>query len=91
MLTAASGLAAWLEYRLLRVHVERHVGTLPSMGRLSMTLWGCAALAAAAGYGVAAFIPTWHPIVDAMLILGVYGAGYLVLTRVAGVDGARRA
>lgn len=91
LLTAASGLAAWLEYRLLRGHVERQVGTLPSMGRLSANLWACAALAAAAGYGVAAVLPTWHPIVEAMVILGAYGAGYLVLTRVAGVDGARRA
>lgn len=91
LLTAASGLAAWLEYRLLREHVERHVGALPSMRRVTGTLWGCAALAAAVGFGVAAMLPVVHPVLEALAILGAYGGTYLALTRVAGVDGARRA
>lgn len=91
LLTAASGLAAWLEYRLLRDHVERQVGALPSMGRMPVMLWGSALAAAAAGLGVAAVLPAWHPVLQAAAILGTFGGGYLALTRLLGADRARRA
>ena len=52
----------------------------------------CAALAAAvAGLGVASVLPPWHPILEAVAILGVFGGGYLGLARVLGADSARRA
>ncbi len=91
LLTAGSGLAAWLEYRLLRVHVERQVGALPSMGSLPLQLWGSAGVAALAGAGVAAVLPTMHPIVEAGAVLGTYALAYLGLARVTGADRARRA
>lgn len=91
LLTAASGLAAWLEYRLLRDHVERQVGALPSVGRMPVLIWGSAAAAAAAGLGVAAVLPPSHPVLEAAVILGVFGGGYLALARVLGADRARRA
>jgi putative peptidoglycan lipid II flippase len=91
LLTAASGIAAWLEYRLLRDHIERQVGALPSMGRMPLVMWGAALAAAAAGLGVAAVLPPLHPILEAVAILGVFGGGYLVLARVLGADSARRA
>lgn len=91
LLTAASGVAAWLEFRLLRDHIERHVGALPSMGRLPLVMWGAALAAAAAGLGVAAVLPPMHPILEAVAILGVFGGGYLVLARMLGADSARRA
>lgn len=91
LLTAASGSAAWLEYRLLRDHVERQVGALPPMGRVLWLMWGAAIAAAAAGVGVAAVLPASHPVLEASVILGVFGGGYLALTRVLGADRARRA
>ncbi len=91
LLTAASGLAAWFESRLLRLHVERLVGDLPRDLRLEPTLWGIALLAGAAAVVVAARLPTLHPVLEALIVLGTYGAGYLALARVAGVDRARRA
>lgn len=91
LLTAASGLAAWLEYRLLRNHVEGQVGALPSMGRTPLLLWGSAFAAAAAGLGIAAVLPAWHPVLEAIAILGTFGGGYLALTRLLGADRARRA
>lgn len=91
LLTAASGIAAWLEYRLLRDHIERQVGALPTMGRVPALLWACAGLAALAGIGVARALPTLHPMLEAGVVLGVFGGGYLLLARVFGVDSARRA
>jgi putative peptidoglycan lipid II flippase len=91
LLTAASGLAAWLECRLLRDHIERQVGRLPTMGRLPAKLWTCAGLAAAVGVGVARVLPMMHPIAEAVVILGVFGGGYLLLARILGVDSARGA
>lgn len=91
LLTAASGIAAWLEYRLLRNHIERQVGALPSMGRMPLVMWGAALASAAAGLGVAAVLPPMHPILEAVAILGVFGGGYLVLARMLGADSARRA
>ncbi|HRQ78709.1 MAG TPA: murein biosynthesis integral membrane protein MurJ [Gemmatimonadaceae bacterium] len=91
LLTAASGLAAWLEYRLLRAHIDREVGALPSMGTLPARLWSAAIAAAALGVGVAALLPALHPFLEAAAVLGSYAVAYLALTRVIGADRARRA
>lgn len=91
LLTAASGMAAWLEYRLLRVHIERQVGVLPSMGALPAQLWATAVTSAALGVGVAAVLPPLHPFFEAAAVLGTYALAYIGLTRVTGADRARRA
>lgn len=51
-LTASSGVAAWIEFALLRHAVGARVGRVGAPIRLLATLWGCAALSAAAGWGV---------------------------------------
>ena len=95
LLTAASGLAAWLESRLLRLHVEGQVGAIPREAALEWRLWGCAALAgvvaAALASGLARGLPALHPVLEGAAVLGAFAALYLALTRVAGVDRARRA
>jgi putative peptidoglycan lipid II flippase len=91
LLTAASGAAAWLEYRLLRVHVERQVGALPPLGALRLRLWASALVAAGAGFGVGTLLPAIHPVAEAVIVLGVYAAAYLGVARVLGADHARRA
>src|SRR5690606_27123899 len=70
LLTAASGLAAWLEYRLLRAHIDRQVGALPSMGTLPARLWTSAIAAAALGFGVSTLLPPLHPFFEAVAVLG---------------------
>jgi putative peptidoglycan lipid II flippase len=91
LLTAASGLAAWFECRLLRLHIERQVGAVPRDLRLEPTLWGIAMLAGGAGVIVASRLPVLHPVIEAALVLGTFAFAYLSLARVAGVDRARRA
>lgn len=90
-LTAASGLAAWLEYRLLRAHVVGKVGALASMGNLPAKLWCSAATAAALGVGVQLVLPELHVFIAAAAVLGTYALAYLAITRVVGADRARSA
>ncbi len=95
LLTAASGVAAWLESRLLRLHVERQVGALAVDASLEARLWALAAVAGLVGIGVSRVMAAQWPAAPALLeggaVLAVFGGSYLLLTRLAGVDRARRA
>ncbi len=51
-ITAASGLAAWVEYLLLRRALGRRVGEVGPVGALRVKPWGAALVAAAAGLAV---------------------------------------
>ncbi len=88
-LAAASALAAWYELARLSVAVRRRIGRpglpLGYAGRLL-----AAALAAALP---ALAVWRWSPLpqlVTALAALGLYGAGYLALTRLAGISEAAR-
>ncbi|HZA14548.1 MAG TPA: murein biosynthesis integral membrane protein MurJ, partial [Myxococcaceae bacterium] len=48
-LTAASGLAAWVEFLLLRARLRREIGGIPGNGKRLATLWGAAAAAGLLG------------------------------------------
>ena len=86
-LAAASALAAWYELVRLAVAVRRR------LGRPGLPLAYAAGLAAAA---VAAAVPAlavwrWLPLPllpTALAALAIYGAGYLALTRAAGISEA---
>ncbi len=51
-ITAASGLASWLEYQLLRRSLARRIGDVGLGARRLMLLWASALLAAAAGLAI---------------------------------------
>ncbi len=90
-LTAASGLAGWLEFLLLRRHVQGRIGVVTLPEGLAVRLWGCAAIAAAVAVLLVRVVQGLHPVVIGVLVCGAYGAVYLGLTRWTGVDRARRA
>lgn len=88
-LTAASGVAAWLEYRLLRQGMNRRIGvTGVGAGELAR-LWGAAVVAGGLGYGVQLLLPQLHPMIRAGLVLGTFGSGYLGFTAALGITEAR--
>lgn len=90
-LTAASGLAAWLECALLRRAITARIGaTGVPWGRLAV-LWGCALLAGIAGVLTARALRDAHPVLVALVVVPVFGATYLGVARLARVDHARRA
>jgi hypothetical protein len=65
------------------------VGITEGARGLVLKLWACAALAAAAGWGVRTLIGPAHPWVTAGSVLGVFGIVYLTATAVAGIEEAR--
>lgn len=87
-LTAGSGVAAWIEFALLRFALARRIGKLPIPVRLQL-----GALAAALVAGAAAASASWaalHPLAAprwlAMLIAPpLFGAVYLAIMIAAGV------
>lgn len=88
-ITAASGVAAWLEFALLRRALHARIGAVPASRSRVVGLWGAASLAALAGWGARYLAPAERPIVAAMVVLGAYGAVYLAATAAAGIPEAR--
>ena len=79
-LTASAGVAGWLEFALLRRSLNRRVGRTGLPVSLAMRLWGAAAIAAAAAWGVKLALPEAHPLVVGAAVLTPYGLIYLALT-----------
>ncbi|MCC7001330.1 MAG: murein biosynthesis integral membrane protein MurJ [Gemmatimonadaceae bacterium] len=89
-LTASSGVAAWIEFLLLRGAVTRRVGATGVPVVRIAALWLCALLPAAAAFALSRQLPTWTAWLRAGAVLSLFGVGYLLLTRLARLDDARR-
>jgi putative peptidoglycan lipid II flippase len=87
--TLAAGLAAWIEYVLLQHAVGRRVGPVKvPLGALA-TLWGCALVAAAAGWGARLALADVHWIASGAAALGIYGLSYGLAALAVGLPEAR--
>lgn len=85
-LALGSGLAAWVEWALLRRALKARIGPVgASAGKLARMLLA-AALAAGAGWGVRLVLPELHPIPTALLVLSAFGGVYLVLAGILGLE-----
>jgi putative peptidoglycan lipid II flippase len=88
-LTSSAGIAAWIEFVLLRGAVIRRVGpaTIPitTLG----TLWGAAGASAAAAWGIRLATETLPSLVAAGLTLAAFGVSYGVVTLLLGVPEAK--
>jgi putative peptidoglycan lipid II flippase len=87
-LTISAGIAGWVEFALLRRAVNRRIGRTGIPPARLATLWGSAALAAAAAWGMRAIAPTTRPLIVGALVIGAYGAIYFATTAIAGVEDA---
>lgn len=90
LLTAASGIAGWLELLLLRRALQKRIGPTRLAASYLARLFAAALVGAAAGWGVKLLVGNQHPIITAGFVLGVYGAVYFGLAAVLGVAEARR-
>ncbi len=90
-LTAASGVAGWIEFALLRRHVRERIGAVTLPAGLVQRIWVCAFIAAAVAVLIARAVLELHPVLAGGIVCSAYGAVYLALTRWTGVDRARRA
>lgn len=79
-LTAASGLAGWVEFYLLRRTLNRRIGHTGLDFNFTAKLWFAAIVAAALGYGLKIVYRPFHPILAAALVLGSYGITYFTIT-----------
>jgi putative peptidoglycan lipid II flippase len=89
-ITLASGLAAAVEYGLLRRALNGRIGVTGLEWGILARLWGAALAGAGAGWLVRYALPPLHPIPAAALVLGAFGAAYLGGTALLGVPQARR-
>lgn len=86
-ITAASGLAGWVEFALLRRSLAARIGSSGVGASRLARLWGAALAGAAAGWLVRAQEwrilddsgSWWSPILRGVLILGVFGLTYLAV------------
>jgi putative peptidoglycan lipid II flippase len=79
-LTASAGLCGWLELALLRNSMEGRIGKTGLPAEFILKLWVCAGVAAAAGWGGKLMMNQTHPIVLAIVSLGMYGIVYFGAT-----------
>ena len=88
-LTTSAGLAAWVEYYLLRRTLNSRIGRTGLPLAFAAKLWAAAAAAAAVAWGVRYALGERHPLVVAALVLTPYGIVYFVLAHAFGLPEAR--
>jgi putative peptidoglycan lipid II flippase len=88
-LTAASGMAGWIEYALLRRRLHARIGRTGIERSRLATLWASAAAGAAAGLAARYAAGPLHPIPLAVAVLAPYGTVYLAATWAARIPEAR--
>ena len=87
-LTASAGIAGWVEFLLLRRGMSRKIGSVPFPTLDLGKLWGSAILAAVGAWAIKIALPLLRPEVAAVLILLPFGAIYLGLTTLLGLNQA---
>jgi putative peptidoglycan lipid II flippase len=75
-LTASAGFCGWLELALLRNSMKGRIGETGLPAGFVLKLWVSAGAAAAAGWGGKLMMNQSHPIVLAIVSLGMYGIAY---------------
>jgi putative peptidoglycan lipid II flippase len=74
-ITAAAGIASWVEFLLLRRSLRRRIGTLEPVWGFHLKLWVAAILAGLAGAALERFL-TLGPILEALAVCAVFGVIY---------------
>lgn len=88
-LTVSAGVAAWVEFALLRRAVGRRIGAVSLPRSFLLNLWGCAATAAAIAWGMRELLEGARGFVASAAVLVTYSLGYGVATIAAGIPQAR--
>jgi putative peptidoglycan lipid II flippase len=87
-LTASAGVAAWVEFELLRRWLVRRLGAITMPVRLGLGALAVAAVAGGAAWSLIHFLPHLRPIVTAAIALPIYGGLYLGAMALTGVPEA---
>jgi putative peptidoglycan lipid II flippase len=102
-LATGSGIAAWIEWTLLRRRLRDRIGPVGAQLSTILKMFLAALVAAAAGWGVRLGIGGVGPLIQGVLVFSVYGLIYFLITsmlklsetemlrrRVAGLTGRSR-
>lgn len=89
-LTSSAGIAAWVEFTLLRRALNRRIGSTGLPASLVAKLWICAALAACVGWLVKFAVGLRYPHLYGAVILAAYGVTYIGATYVMRIDECRQ-
>jgi putative peptidoglycan lipid II flippase len=76
-LTSSSGIAAWIEFILLRRRMNRRIGRTGLRLSHMAALWLLAGGAAALAFGVKYWADGLHPVISGIIVLLVFGSAYL--------------
>jgi len=79
-LTISFGIAGWVEYILLKHSLGKRIGGTAVPVGLSFRLWLAAAIAGGVAFGVKQALSVSSSVVTAVLVLGAFGAVYLIAT-----------
>jgi putative peptidoglycan lipid II flippase len=72
-LTASAGLAGWVEMWLLKRSLDVRLGRTGLAVDYTARLWASAAVGATVAWAIKLSIPTLHPVITALFVLGPYG------------------
>ena len=75
-LTASAGIAAWIEFTLLRFSMNRRIGKTGLRASYAAKLWSIAIVAAAVAFAVKYWTKGMPPLVSGPLVLAVFGMTY---------------
>ncbi|HLX37157.1 MAG TPA: murein biosynthesis integral membrane protein MurJ [Candidatus Binataceae bacterium] len=78
-LTASAGMAAWVEFTLLRRALNQRIGWTGLDRKFLGQLWGMAIVAAAVAFAIKYVTPHTGPRLQALMVIPAFGAVYLGL------------
>jgi putative peptidoglycan lipid II flippase len=87
-LTASAGLAAWVEFHLLRTSLNRQIGNTGLAVSYLARLWISALIAALVGWGILRQLGAVHPVARAAVVLVPFGLLYVAILAGWGVPEA---
>ena len=76
-LSASAGLAAWVEFTLLRRRLNARIGETGLPARFTITLWGLAAASAVLALLVQRSTGDWRRMAAGVAVIAVYGTAYM--------------
>lgn len=85
-LTSSAGIAAWVEYLLLRRGLQARIGHVPFSTVRVVKLWGVALTAAALGLLLQWGLHIRRPLLRGLVVLIPFGAVYLLITHMMGLS-----
>jgi putative peptidoglycan lipid II flippase len=88
-LSASAGMAAWVEFLLLRSRLNRRIGVTGLPGRFVIRLWGLAVASAGLAVLVQHYTDPIGRSISSLIVIGVYGIAYLGGAMTIGIPEAR--